>query len=115
MSTEDFQRLVGLYFSRRREIMIEYHNPEASVGIDNQPYGLSLAVTGTNAVNLGFLANGFPDSVNFLNELQAAIQDLEPGIEAHAYNKGNASVAASDQLLGEIGGECQGVIAAYGH
>ena len=34
--------------------MIEYHNPEASVGIDNQPYGLSLSVTGTNAVNLGF-------------------------------------------------------------
>jgi hypothetical protein len=33
----------------------------------------------------------------------------------HAYNKGNASIAASEQLLGEIGGECVGVIAAYGH
>jgi len=95
--------------------MIEYHNPEASVGVDFQPYKLSLPVTGSNAVNLGFLANGFPDSVNFLNELQTAMQALEPGIEVHAYNKGNASVAASDQLLGEISGECQGVIAAYGH
>ena len=95
--------------------MIEYHNPEASVGIENQPYKLSLALKGSNSVNLGFLANGFPDSVSFLNELQSAMQELEPGIEAHAYNKGNASVPASDQLLGEISGECQGVIAAYGH
>ena len=95
--------------------MIEYHNPEASVGIENQPYELSLAVKGSNSVNIGFLANGFPDSVNFLTELQSAMQKLEPGIEVHAYNKGNASVPASDHLLGEISGECQGVIAAYGH
>ena len=80
--------------------MIEYHNPEASVGIENQPYKLSLALKGSNAINLGFLANGFPDSVSFLNELQNAMQELEPGIEARAYNKGNASVPASDQLLG---------------
>ena len=95
--------------------MIEYHNPEAEVGIKIHPYRLSLAVRGSNSVNLGFLANGFPDSVNFLNELQSAMQELEPGIEALAYNKGNASVPANDQLLGEISGECQGVIAAYGH
>jgi len=95
--------------------MIEYHSPEATVGIENQPYELSLAIKGSNSVKIGFLANGFPDSVNFLTELQSAIQELEPGIEAHAYNKGNASVPASDQLLGEISGECQGVIAAYGH
>ena len=95
--------------------MIEYHDPEANVGIENQPYELSLTVNGTNSVNLGFLANGFPDSVNFLNELQNVMQKLEPGIEAIIYNKGNASVPASDQLLGEISGECQGVIAAYGH
>ena len=95
--------------------MIEYHNPEASVGIENRPYKLSLALTGSNSVNLGFLANGFPDSVSFLNELQSAMQELEPGIKARAYNKGNASVPAGDQLLGEISGQCQGVIAAYGH
>ena len=95
--------------------MIEYHNPEAKVGIENQPYELSLAVKGSNSVNLGFLANGFPDSVNFLDELQNALQELEPGIEVHTYNKGDASVPASEQLLGEISGECQGVIAAYGH
>ena len=95
--------------------MIEYHNPEAKVRIENQPYELSLAVKGSNSVNLGFLANGFPDSVNFLDELQNALQELEPGIEVHTYNKGDASVPASEQLLGEISGECQGVIAAYGH
>ena len=95
--------------------MIEYHNPDASVGVEEKPYGLSLAIKGSNSVTLGFLANGFPDSVNFLTELQRAMQELEPGIEVHVYNKGNASVPANEQLLGEIGGECQGVIAAYGH
>lgn len=95
--------------------MIEYHNPEAEADIENTPYTLNLPVTGANAVSLGFLANGFPDSVNFLHALQEAMQELEPGIEVHAYNKGNASMPASTQLLGEIGGECQGVIAAYGH
>ena len=95
--------------------MIEYHNPEAATGIESQPYTLSLAIKGANSVSLGFLANGFPDSVNFLDALQEAMQSLEPGIVINSYNKGNASMPASDQLLAEIGGECQGVIAAYGH
>ena len=95
--------------------MIEYHNPEAQTGIKAEPYTLSLNVKGANAVSLGFLANGFPDSVNFLDALQEVMQELEPGIVVNAYNKGNASMPANEQLLGEIGGECQGVIAAYGH
>ena len=95
--------------------MIEYHNPEADVGITNYPYELSIAIKGANAVSVGFLANGFPDSENFLNSLEQAMQELEPGIEVHAYNKGNASVPAGEELLEQIKGSCQAVIAAYGH
>ena len=95
--------------------MVEYHNPEASVGIEQAPYTLAIPVRGSNAISVGLLANGFPDSVNFLNELQSVLQDLEPGIEIHAYNKGNASVPASEKLLNTIKGECQALIAAYGH
>ncbi|MBT4162481.1 MAG: hypothetical protein HOC70_02300 [Gammaproteobacteria bacterium] len=95
--------------------MIEYHNPEAEVGIQNYPYELSIAIRGANAVSVGFLANGFPDSENFLTSLEQAMKDLEPGIEVHAYNKGNASVPANDELLNQIKGDCQAVIAAYGH
>lgn len=95
--------------------MINYHNPEAKVGIDITPYELSAQVSGSNAISIGFLANGFPDSVNFLNELEGVMQALEPGIEVHSYNKGNASVPANDELLGKIQSECHAVVAAYGH
>ncbi len=95
--------------------MIEYLNPEARVGVEETPYDLSVKVSSEDATSLGLLANGFPDSVEFLDALGTALQNLRPGIEVHAYNKGNASIAANEQLLGEIGGECVGVIAAYGH
>ena len=95
--------------------MIEYHNPDARVGVDETPYDLSVKLDGDEPAGIGLLANGFPDSVEFLNELGNALQALRPGITVHAYNKGNATVAANEQLLGEIGGECVGVIAAYGH
>lgn len=95
--------------------MVQYHNPEAAVGIDTQPYELSIPVRGANAISVGFLANGFPDSVNFLIQLEAAMQALEPGIEVHAYDKGNASIPANDEMLGQMQSECQAVVAAYGH
>ena len=95
--------------------MIEYHNPDAPVGVEETPYDLSVAIRGEDATNIGLLANGFPDSVEFLDALGAALEQLKPGILIHAYNKGNASIPAGEKLLGEIGGECVGVIAAYGH
>ena len=95
--------------------MIEYHNPDARVGVEETPYDLSLTISSEESTSIGLLANGFPDSVQFLNELGAALQTLRPGITVHTYNKGNASIPANEQLLGEIGGECVGVIAAYGH
>ncbi|NQX90147.1 MAG: hypothetical protein HRT77_15955 [Halioglobus sp.] len=95
--------------------MIEYHNPDAPVGIEETPYHLSVTISSDQASSLGLLANGFPDSVAFLDELGYALQQLRPAITLRAYNKRNATIPASDQLLGEIGGECIGVIAAYGH
>ena len=95
--------------------MLEYHNPEARVGVEETPYELSVKISSEDATRIGLLANGFPDSVEFLDELGAALQRLRPGIAVHAYNKGNASIPANEQLLGEIGGDCVGVVAAYGH
>jgi len=95
--------------------MIEYHNPEGAVGIEVTPYSLSAVIQGANSINVGFLANGFPDSENFLRALEEAMQKLEPGIEVHSYNKGNASVPANDELLDTITKECHAVVAAYGH
>ena len=96
-------------------MVVEYHNPDAQVGVEETPYELSVEISSSESTSIGLLANGFPDSVEFLNELGAALKQLRPGILVHAYNKGNASIPANEQLLGEIGGECVGVIAAYGH
>ena len=95
--------------------MIDYHNPDAPIGVEEIPYELSLAVKPEAATTIGLLANGFPDSVEFLNAVGDAIQALFPGITLRAYNKGNATIPAGDKLLQEITGECAGVIAAYGH
>ncbi len=95
--------------------MIEYHNPEAAVGIETTPYQLSAEIQGAGAINIGLLANGFPDSEKFLHELGSAMQRIEPGITVTSYNKGNASIPASEQLLTEVTGHCAAVVAAYGH
>ena len=95
--------------------MIEYHNPEAKTAIESIPYQLSATIQGCNAINIGFLANGFPDSESFLQQLDSAMRELEPGIGGFLYNKGNASIPASEELLAEIVGKCSAVVAAYGH
>ena len=91
--------------------MIEYHNPQAEVGIENIEYALSVTLTGAESIDVGFLANGFPDSESFLDELAGAMQKLEPGIRVHRYNKGNASIPAPEALLNEARRDCAAVVA----
>ena len=95
--------------------MSDYHNLAGQVTLEVEPYTLSASVTGSQKISIGFLANGFPDSENFLNEIQKAMQALEPGIEVHSYNKGNASMPANEEMISKIKSECQAVVAAYGH
>ncbi len=95
--------------------MIEYHNPEGQFSVEPTPYALSTEILGKDQIAIGFLANGFPDSENFLAALRQEMQKIVPGIQAHAYNKGNASIAASDEMLADLKGHCQAVVAAYGH
>ena len=64
---------------------------------------------------IGLFANGFPDSVAFLEHVGAALQRAVPGICVKMWNKGNASALASERHLGEIQAECTAVVAAYGH
>lgn len=95
--------------------MIEYHNPAGQVALEIEPYSLSADITGGKEISIGFLANGFPDSESFLSEIQQAMQALEPNIAVHSYNKGNASMPASAEMIARIESECQAVVAAYGH
>lgn len=95
--------------------MIEYHNPDAEVGIDITPYDLSASIRGADSINVAFLANGFPDSENFLNALSHAMQAVEPAIKVFDYNKGNPTYPANDEMLADITANCSAAVAAYGH
>ena len=64
---------------------------------------------------VGLLANGFPDSVEFLEAVGEAITALRPDIQLARWNKGDASAIAGDSILDEIEAECAAVVAAYGH
>ncbi len=95
--------------------MIEYHIPQASVGVENRAYDLTAELSGAESTAVGFLANGFPDSEEFLAALSDAMHQLLPGLSVFAYNKGNASIPAPAELLDEAERECAAVVAAYGH
>jgi hypothetical protein len=93
---------------------VQFLDPRAEPGMPVDPYELVIDLR-SGPVEIGLLANGFPDSVNFLEEVEAALAAALPEARFHRYNKGNASIAAPDALLGEITAQCQAVVAAYGH
>lgn len=94
--------------------MIEFLDPRAAPGTPVDLYELGIAL-GDAPVTIGLLANGFPDSVAFLDHVEKSLTALVPGARFERYDKGNASAVVSDQMLGEIVAECRAVVAAYGH
>ena len=94
--------------------MIEFHNPDADVAVEPIPYDLALQVRGAT-VEIGLLANGFPDSVPFAEHLGEALRQLEPGIRLKSFDKGDPTNPAGEALLEDIQSSCAGVIALYGH
>jgi hypothetical protein len=95
-------------------MVIRFHDPRGVVGTPIEPYGLR-ADWSHDGPSIGLLANGFPDSVAFLTEIQAVLADQLPGSPTVLWNKGDASSVASEELLSIISKEVQAVITAYGH
>jgi hypothetical protein len=94
--------------------MIEFHDPRAPTDVATSPYLLGIDLEDSPDVTVGFLANGFPDSVDFLDAVATALHE-RTGIKVRHWNKGNASVSASPAILEEIQASCKAVVAAYGH
>ena len=96
---------------------VRFLDPRAEPGLPVEPYEWSIDLTATTdrPIVLGLLANGFPDSVNFLNHVQNALAELLPGLAFRRYDKGNASIPAPDALLEDVAQNCTAAIAAYGH
>jgi hypothetical protein len=92
---------------------IQYHDPKASPMTPVQPYTLHHSLAGTPTI--GLLANGFPDSDTFLEQVETVLMEKMPGATFRHYNKRNASIRVTEEMLGDIVNECDVVLAAYGH
>ncbi len=89
-------------------------DPRSAPGAQIEPYTLH-ADLGVDGLSIGLLANGFPDSVAFLDQVQVALAEALPGATFHRWDKGDASSVASPKMLEEMRGSCHAVVAAYGH
>ncbi|TVS13324.1 MAG: hypothetical protein EA417_16405 [Gammaproteobacteria bacterium] len=95
--------------------MIHYHDPRAPSATPVTAYGLHTELRGSNQSHIGFLANGFPDSEAFLEQVANAMQTRLPGMTPAFWNKGNASIPAPADMLEDIQDRCSALVAAYGH
>jgi hypothetical protein len=62
----------------------------------------------------GMLANGFPDSGAFLRAVSSSITAFHPGARFRHVEKARPPDALTEEQLGDLG-DCDVVIAAYGH
>ena len=95
--------------------MVVFHNPAGERSVAATPYSLGLNNDQLETARLGLLANGFPDSVAFLDAVEESIALQAPKIGIRRYDKGNASTLASDAMVAEIVENCDALITAYGH
>ena len=92
---------------------IDFHDPRAEPLASPDPYDLRLDLSGP--VTIGLVANGFPDSVRFLDHVEKALAQQLPTAGFARYDKGDASSVVSGSMLDDIAERCQAVVAAYGH
>ena len=94
---------------------ITFHDPRGQSSVVADPYTLGYDLEHNGSGKVAFLANGYPDSDRFLEQIDIAMRALLPNMKSQHWNKRNASVPASEEILGDIKGSCQAAVAAYGH
>ena len=92
---------------------VQFVDPRGEPAAAAEPYDLADPLD--HGVVVGLMANGFPESVAFLDRVEEALRATVPGATFRRYDKGNASALASDEMLDTIAAECRTVVAAYGH
>lgn len=92
---------------------IQFHDPRVEPSRPVETYGLLAALDGP--IVIGLLANGFPDSVEFLESLEEALGESLPEASFLSYNKGGPSIPVTAHLVDDIVERCDAVVAAYGH
>ena len=94
--------------------MITFLDPRSEPGAPVESYELSIDAQAA-PVTIGLVANGFPDSEEFLDQVEKALAVAVPTASFRRWNKHNASSVISDAMLDEVVDSCHAVVAAYGH
>lgn len=94
--------------------MVTFLDPRAEPGVPIEPYELSIDAEAA-PLTIGLVANGFPDSEVFLDQVEKALAVAVPAASFRRWNKHNASSVISDAMLDEVIADCQAVVAAYCH
>ncbi len=97
--------------------MITFLDPRSEPSAPPTPYAARwVGPSEGQNIRIGLFANGFPDSVAFLEQVQLALVDALPeGTEFVFRNKGNASAVATPEQVHELASQVHAVVAAYGH
>ncbi len=93
---------------------VRFLDPVAGPPHVTEKYDLAMSGTET-APRLGLVANGFPDSVAFLDELQAAISESLPSATFVRYTKPQLGIPFDDAEARERFGGCTAMVMAWGH
>ena len=92
---------------------IEFHDPRGATRVAPEPYTLTHDLG--SSPTIGLLANNFPDSVAFLDAVEAALASNLPDAAFVRYEKPGASAPANEALVEKIATECDVMVTAYGH
>jgi hypothetical protein len=92
---------------------MEFLDPRGVPSRAIEPYTLTADLNEGDTIAL--FANGFPDSVAFLDHIEKALSHEVPGVRFLHLDKGNASALASEEHLATIAASCSAAVAAYGH
>jgi len=92
---------------------MQFLDPRGVPSRQVEPYELVAGLDEGDTVAL--FANGFPDSMAFLEHVEKSLSHELPGVNFLRIDKGNASALASPEHLSTIADSCSAVVAAYGH
>jgi len=92
---------------------ISFHDPRGDTRVAAEPYSCQHPLK--DGAVIGLLANGFPDSIAFLDAVEQALTKAQPSIQVKRYRKPGASAPAEPELVARIAEQCDALITAYGH
>ncbi len=93
--------------------MIRFHDPRPPTSAANDAYTVDAQDEGP--VIIGLLANGFPDSMTFLDALAVELSLLQPDATFVRIEKVSPPTPLTDEQRRTLTEDCVGVVAAYGH